>query len=250
MGNDNDLFGIPPEDLNESPETSNDFDLYDSSDSQMTFDTSFHAINATASAQTPANPQTVSPKDIFSDTMSAPPSGAYTNISTPGTYSLESPYLHMVTSNETSPAFQDDELDGDDETKKWPSLFPEEPSFDDSFTPAARVASQVFEVPVAPPMSRNQSSPGQSSARGSNQGRHSSISGVNPRKRDKPLPPITVEDPTDTVAVKRARNTAAARKSRQKKMEKFDELEEVIKGLQEDVEYWKGIALQRTGGQV
>jgi len=80
-------------------------------------------------------------------------------------------------------------------------------------------------------------------------GTHSSVSGVNSRKRDKPLPPIIVEDPNDTVAMKRARNTLAARKSRQRKMQRFDELEDKISKLEAERDHWKAIALKRTGGQ-
>jgi hypothetical protein len=61
--------------------------------------------------------------------------------------------------------------------------------------------------------------------------RHSSVAGVQSRKRDKPLPPIMV-DQADPVALKRARNTAAARKSRAKKVEERDGFEEAIAALQ------------------
>ena len=207
-----------------------DFSLFDSQSPT----TNFNAINA-GSAQVSANPQTVSPQDIFSDSMSAPPSGAYTNLSTPATYPYDSPFAQMITSTETSPIFQDDDIDVSRGTEKWHSLFPENDENDDIFRqtlgPAARSAPQLFENSVAPPMSRNKSSPGQSSSRGSNHGRHSSVSGVNPRKRNNPLPPITIEDPTDPVAVKRARNTQAARKSRMKKTEKFEEAYDQIESL-------------------
>jgi hypothetical protein len=55
---------------------------------------------------------------------------------------------------------------------------------------------------------------------------------ANSHKSDKPLSPITVEGLSDTVTVKRARNTLAARKSRQRKMQRFDELEERIAKLE------------------
>merc|ERR1712144_42899 len=67
------------------------------------------------------------------------------------------------------------------------------------------------------------------------------------RKRDKPLPPIVVEDPNDTVAMKRARNTLAARKSRQRKMQRFEELEDEIAKLKEERDHWKSLALRRNG---
>ncbi|OBT57401.1 hypothetical protein VE04_02585 [Pseudogymnoascus sp. 24MN13] len=69
--------------------------------------------------------------------------------------------------------------------------------------------------------------------------------GVSARKRNQPLPPIVVEDPNDTVAIKRARNTLAARKSRQKKMERFDELEAEIAKIAAERDMWKAKALAR-----
>jgi len=74
-------------------------------------------------------------------------------------------------------------------------------------------------------------------------GRHSSVAGVNSRRRDKPLPPIIVEDPSDTIAMKRARNTLAARKSRERKAMRLDELEEKIDKLTADRDYWKERAI-------
>ena len=76
----------------------------------------------------------------------------------------------------------------------------------------------------------------------------SSISGILSRLRNKPLPPIIVEDPNDTVAMKRARNTLAARKSRQRKMQRFEELEEHIAKLETERDHWKekAIGLPRT----
>jgi hypothetical protein len=88
---------------------------------------------------------------------------------------------------------------------------------------------------------RSGSSPGSMKA--------SITSGVSARKRNQPLPPILVEDLTDTVALKRARNTLAARKSRQKKMERFDELENEIAKLKEERDHWKSLALARTAAQ-
>ena len=239
MDHDHELFNGASGDLLGGTGVTNDFDLFGSSDYPIA---EFHAINATASAQSSTNLQTVSPQDIFSDTMSAPPSGAYTNLSTPGTYSMESPYTQMVTSSDTSPNFDEFEVAGDSE--KYSNLFEVDHSYLDNVASVRRVSANC-EASVAPPMTRNQSSPGQSSSRGSNVGRPSSSYGVNPRKRDKPLPPITVEDPSDIIAVKRARNTAAARKSREKKVHKFEELEEIIKGLTNERDHWKDLALRR-----
>jgi hypothetical protein len=73
--------------------------------------------------------------------------------------------------------------------------------------------------------------------------RPSSVAGVGSRRRDKPLPPIIVDDPSDTVAMKRARNTLAARKSRERKAARFDELEEKIAKLTAERDHWKTLAL-------
>jgi hypothetical protein len=72
--------------------------------------------------------------------------------------------------------------------------------------------------------------------------RHSSVSGVGFRRRNKSLPAI-VEDTNDAVAVKRARNTLAARKCRERKATKFEELEEKIRKLEADRDHWKQVAI-------
>jgi len=58
------------------------------------------------------------------------------------------------------------------------------------------------------------------------------------RRVTKPLPPIVV-DPSDTTAVKRARNTEAARKSRAKKMAQLEALEQRIRELEEERDFFK-----------
>ena len=206
-------------------------------DSSLDFGTQFESINHPAPAQA-SNVQTVSPKDLMVDTISAPPSGAFTDLTTPGTsYSnFESPY--MADSNETSPMFAEEAF-GDD-PDHWPSLFD---PVDEPMPNVSRFTQSPTTTNVAPKMSRNASSPGQTSAKSSTQGRHSFASGVAPRRRDKPLPAITIEDPNDTVAVKRARNTLAARKSREKRQERTEALLSQVNMLEEEVEKWKNIAL-------
>lgn len=205
----------------------------------------FTTINDPTSVQATFKPETVSPKDLMVGPLSAPPSTTFTNYTSPSIW--DSP--DIAESFETSPLFYHDaELGANTET--WPSLFPgaggesddsppdlmEDLSKSSSFVVAASTAS----------MSRQRSSPGQSPHTSRGTQRHSSVSGVNARKRDKPLPPITVKDPSDTVELKRARNTAAARKSRLKKVEKFEDLEKQIEDLQSEVEHWKSIALARA----
>lgn len=67
-----------------------------------------------------------------------------------------------------------------------------------------------------------------------------------PRKRAKLHESISIEDPNDAVAIKRARNTLAARKSRQRKMQRLWELEEEICRLKSERDHWKEIALKRS----
>ena len=55
---------------------------------------------------------------------------------------------------------------------------------------------------------------------------------ANSRKSDKPLSLIIVEGLSDTITMKRARNALAAHKSRQRKIQRFDELEERIAKLE------------------
>lgn len=217
-----------------------DFEMITSHAPQF-FDFSGFPMQESMSVQVPANPQTVSPKDIFAEAMSAPGSSALTNLSTPGTYPFDSPY-GIIPSANTSPMFATEILD--DDAENWAPLFPQEsPSSGSNF--AVDDAAQPSIEAMGPPMSRHPSSPGQSSR---SMARHSSINGVSSRKRDKPLAQIPIPDPHDTVAIKRARNTAAARKSRAKKVEKMEEMQETIDRLEAEVQHWKDIALARTGG--
>ena len=208
--------------------------LYD----EPLFGTDFESINDSAPAQTPSL-DTVSPKDLMVDSMSAPPSGAFTDLTTPGTSAYDSPY--MANSTETSPLFAEESFA--DDPDKWPSLFdPIEKAT--NIGPVSHFAgANTSPNSVAPKMSRNGSSPGQSSPRSSHQGHHSSISGVGAKRRDKPLPAITVENPNDTVAVKRARNTMAARKSREKRMERTEQLVTEVAHFKAEAEHWKSVAI-------
>ena len=207
-------------------------------DGSLDFGSHFEAINDPAPAQTP-NLQTVSPQDLMVDSMSAPPSGAFTDLTTPGTSAFDSPY--MANSTETSPLFAEESFT--DDPDKWPSLF--DPIEEETNTGPVSHFAGASPSPTqhAPTMSRHDSSPGQSSSRSSQQGRHSFTSGVAPKRRDKPLPAITVDDPNDTVAVKRARNTMAARKSREKRVERTEHLVNQITELEAEVEHWKNIAI-------
>ncbi|KAI2082271.1 General control protein [Ophidiomyces ophidiicola] len=183
---------------------------------------------------------TVSPKDLMLDS-SAPPSASFTDLSTP---SFDSPGYF---SQDTSPLFGMEELGPGHEN--WESLFPAD-------SVLAKMDTKVEDKPAmapasAPPMTRTPSSPGASPKAGRVSTRPSSISGVKPRNRDKPLPPI-VFDTADPIAAKRARNTEAARKSRARKVEAQDKMERRIAELEKDLAecqqreaYWKSVAEAR-----
>jgi len=150
---------------------------------------------------------------------------------------------------ETSPTFPNDsalDVGGQD---PWFSLFPDaNKGLDDDGKPGNE-SSPSGGSPLEPDeeiqVQEHMRSKGRSTKSSPNN-KHSSVSGVSSRKRDKPLPPIVVEDPNDQTAMKRARNTLAARKSRQKKMEKVEELEARIVVLEQERDHWKNMALTRS----
>jgi hypothetical protein len=189
---------------------------------------------------------TVSPQDLHvrDPFASAPNSTAFTNLTSPSTYNESPEYADNF---DVSPFVGNNgDLDaalGD----PWYPLFPQDDQAEQS---------QVQQSPLLPDEElevsealRSANPRRRSGTATSPSGTHASVSGVSARKRDKPLPPIIVEDPNDTVAMKRARNTLAARKSRQRKMQRFDELEDKIEKLEAERDHWKAIALKRTGGQ-
>lgn len=196
------------------------------------------------SSSTSTHTGTVSPQDLLvrDSFASAPNSTAFTNLTSPSTYD-ESP---EYTDNFDVSPFVRGEFDPGLSGEPWYPLFPQ----DDQAKPDVEQQSpllpeeelEVSEILKSTGRRRSGTSVSPS-------GTHSSVSGVNSRKRDKPLPPIIVDDPNDTVAMKRARNTLAARKSRQRKMQRFEELEDEIAKLKSERDHWKEIALRR-GGQL
>ncbi|KAK3316289.1 hypothetical protein B0H66DRAFT_625306 [Apodospora peruviana] len=202
-------------------------------------------FDLTGSGTNSSNVGTVSPQDLLIQEpfMSAPNSSALTALTSPSIYN-ESP--DFCDSFDVSPNFGSTDFDGSGDP--WFPLFP--PSNNQQDT-----APQVSPAEQSPAENSDDfdlvdRSPGQQRRKSgtSPSGRHSSVAGVNSRRRDKPLPPIIVEDPSDTVAMKRARNTLAARKSRERKAQRFEELEEKIEKLTADRDYWKALALA-SGGQ-
>lgn len=205
----------------------------------------FTAINDPSAAS--GSTRTVSPKDIFADAFgSAPPSAAFTNLTSPDIDA--SPFIND--SFETSPMFQGEPLMTN--TNDWFSLFPEEE------TKLHEVAKYAPAVPLS--MERTMSSQSMERSGSSSMGspivldtssfrRKSSVTnspatnGISKSRRRKgTLPAITV-DPNDKIALKRARNTLAARESRQRKFDHVAELEARNADLEAEIEKWKNIAL-------
>lgn len=185
------------------------------------------------------DPNTVSPQDIFS----------FNPVATPMS-SLMSPYLDDDSSYEVSPLFPTDDVAV---PGHWPSLFPDEPNVDadisvdaadlDAILGRASEDHSTLDSSVSPSASPAIRSVGLSGNTAT--ARKGSVTGAGIRKRSNPLPPIVVEDPSDHVAVKRARNTLAARKSREKKVKKMEEMEAQIEDLKAQVEHWKQLCLMR-----
>lgn len=197
-----------------------------------------------------SNLGTVSPQDLLVQEpfMSAPNSAALTALTSPSLYNGSPDF----DSFDVSPNFGTAEFDNGP-SDPWYPLFP-------SADTVPHELVNPSESPVQKPLESEPMYRSSSSGSGSGSGkkkpasgsptsgtRHSSVSGVNSRRRDKPLPPIIVEDANDTVAMKRARNTLAARKSRERKAQRFEELEDRIAKLEAERDHWKRIALSQSG---
>ncbi|KAK2001249.1 bZIP transcription factor [Colletotrichum falcatum] len=203
-----------------------------------------------------SNSGTVSPQDLLIQEpfISAPNSTALTALTSPSIYN-ESPDFND--SYDVSPNFGTGDFGtGDFDSgsgDSWFPLFPQEPALPTKDVAADKQQQQVEQSPATNAddlevVEFSSSSGHRKSANSSPSGsaRHSSVSGVGSRRRDKPLPPIIVEDPNDTIAMKRARNTLAARKSRERKAQRFEDLEEKIRKLEEERDHWKNIAMGRS----
>lgn len=182
------------------------------------------------SASSSTNMGTISPSELL---MSAPNSTALTALTSPSIYTPE-----LSDNFDVSPSFE--HADGwDHNPDNWPSLFPETVAGQGLVADQSAAVDKVDSEPSPTSQERRKSS----NVSPKTSSRHSLVAGVNSRKRDKPLPPIVIDDPNDTVAVKRARNTLAARKSRERKAAKMEELEAEIARLEADRDYWKSQAL-------
>ncbi len=65
---------------------------------------------------------------------------------------------------------------------------------------------------------------------------------TSPEEEDSGLPEIVIVDKGDAAAVKRARNTLAARRYRQKKVDRMQELEEELEETETERDEWKAKA--------
>jgi hypothetical protein len=204
---------------------------------------------SSGASSTASNLGTVSPQDLLVQEpfMSAPNSAALTALTSPSLYN-DSPDFD---SYDVSPNFGTAEFDNGP-SDPWYPLFPSDAS--------SQELANASESPAQKPLESESMCRSSSSGSGNGSGRKksssgsptgsarlSSVAGVNSRRREKPLPPIVVEDMHDTIAMKRARNTLAARKSRERKAQRFEELEERIMKLEAERDHWKRIALSQSG---
>ncbi|EXJ68255.1 uncharacterized protein A1O5_08870 [Cladophialophora psammophila CBS 110553] len=192
------------------------------------------------------NDGTISPTDLFKDDamiMSAPPSTAFPNLSTPDSSFLESPAIASSGLN-TSP-LEDGELDAQlnfAELDGMVPLFPQnsldqfacQPLSTARFTQStsSAVSSRPASTAQETGMVRQKSSPGRPPSQPYHTRKRSETHGVSkaskPRKN---LPEITIDSDDDKETAKRKKNTAAARKSRLRKQEHAEAAEAEIQRL-------------------
>nr|WHA27467.1 putative transcription factor [Sesquicillium sp.] len=200
----------------------------------------FDFVGSGSASSSTSNLGTISPHDLLVNEpfMSAPNSSALTALTSPSVAN-ESPDYDSF---DVSPNFGSADFDGPP-MEAWYPLFPTESGPESLVDNSPAQQSDDLETVERPSTGSRRKSGGSPTT----STRHSAVSGVGSRKRDKPLPPIIVDNPNDTVAMKRARNTLAARKSRERKAQRFDELEDRIAKLEAERDHWKNLALSRTG---
>lgn len=198
------------------------------------------------------NVGTVSPSELMrtdSYIMSNPPSTAFPNLATPDSSYLESPALASSGLN-TSPmdnGLLDSTLDFSHLDSMAP-LFPpdydqfgqamvdEKPTRDASFTSLQSQSTRSTSGNNSP-MVRQKSSPGRPPAPypanvpALHSRKHSESAGIKKNVSKKNLPEIEVDSADDKETAKRKKNTAAARKSRQRKLEMTDAMSAEIQRL-------------------
>ncbi|KAH6661689.1 cross-pathway control protein [Verticillium dahliae] len=158
---------------------------------------------------------TVSPQDLLIQDpyMSAPNSTAFTALTSPSPF--ESP--EYMDGYDVSPNFGSSG-EYDVAGSQWFSLFPDQNASVETTGAEQPLGDRVQNSTVSEcPRRKSSGSPAS--------GRHSSVAGVNARKRDKPLPPIV---------------------SRERKMQRFEDLEEKIRKLEAERDHWKTLALGQS----
>ncbi|KAK3384381.1 hypothetical protein B0T24DRAFT_689442 [Lasiosphaeria ovina] len=232
---------IPQSKMNIQDLDLDDFAAFDGGASTTTYSSPAmpNLFDMSGASSSSTNLGTVSPQDLLIQEpfMSAPNSTALTALTSPSLYD-ESP--DFGSGFDVSPNFAGSDFDagGND---VWFPLFPQSNTQQNANVEHSP-AEKSDDLEVVEPTSGHQR---RKSGTSPPSGRHSSVSGVGSRRRDKPLPPIIVEDPSDTIAMKRARNTLAARKSRERKAQKLEELEEQIEKLTAERDHWKNLAMER-----
>jgi hypothetical protein len=221
-------------------------DMLASQDDFFNFGTSFQPTSFTAvNSGLAAKDGTISPTELFKDDsmiMSAPPSSAFPNLSTPDSGYLESP---MLSSGLNTSPLEDGLLDGQlnfSELDSMTPLFPQT-SYDQFAQQLMTAPTTKEQIPTktnfsavsspATSMGRQKSSPGRPPSVPFIHGRkHSDAHGISktPKSR-KPLVEITVESEDDKETAKRKKNTAAARKSRQRKQQHMEAAQAEIQRL-------------------
>lgn len=200
------------------------------------------------------NNGTISPSQLIMDdsmVMSAPQSTAFQNLSTPDSSFLESPAMPSSGFNTTP--LEDGLLDTQlnfSELENMAPLFPQNSmdQFADprmshgSFTNSnfatvnSRSTATAMEPQKSNGMERQKSSPGRPPSQPYHIRKRSDTCGVSkPAKPRKPLPEISIDSEDDKETAKRKKNTAAARKSRQRKQQFAEEASAEITRLREMV---------------
>lgn len=145
-----------------------------------------------------------------------------------------------------SPMFDEVELD----SENWNSLFePNELEIKQEEPTSAPTSHLIDEVASKPIMKRSSSEaelelpstkksspspkpqPQQSSPSSSSNTDHLGVVSYNRKQRSIPLSPIQIDESLDPISQKRARNTEAARRSRARKMERMNQLEDKVEIL-------------------
>ncbi|KAJ9651029.1 General control protein [Neophaeococcomyces mojaviensis] len=200
-----------------------------------------------------AHPATVSPTELWNDDaiLSTSASTAFPNLATPGSEYLDSP--DFSSGLNTTPMLEgvlDSELDLTS-LSNMPSLFPDA-QYDQYDTQLAIAPTNSFDslsdlnvtasAPAhASPMVRQKSSPGRPPIVHDRKASLSAGIAKASQKLRKDLPDIVIDSEDDKETAKRKKNTAAARKSRQRKHEtmsamsaEISRLREIIKALGAD----------------